>query len=74
MTAGPGGFGLARGVVDGFDREVGLGTIVADDGGRWPFHCTVIADGSRDIAVGTEVSFVRTWGGPGRWEAATVTV
>lgn len=71
--AGGAGFGPARGVVDAYDREVGLGTIVADDGSRWPFHCTVIADGSRDIEVGTAVGFLRTWGGPGRWEAVAVT-
>lgn len=65
-------FGPARGVVESFDADVGLGVIVADDGGRWPFHCTVIADGTRTIDVGAEVGFVRTWGGPGRWEAAAV--
>ena len=40
-----------------FDKEVGLGEITRDDGWVLPFHCIVIADGSRDIAVGTEVEF-----------------
>ena len=66
-------FGPARGVVEAFDADVGLGTIVSDDGARWPFHCTVIADGSRTIDVGTAVRFQRSWGGPGRWEAWAVT-
>ena len=65
-------FGPARGVVESFDDDAGLGVIVADDGGRWPFHCTVIADGTRTIAPGTAVHFERTWGGPGHWEAAAV--
>jgi cold shock CspA family protein len=67
------GLGVGVGVVESFDVEVGLGTIVDVEGRSWPFHCTVIADGSRDIAVGTRVHFDRSWGGPGRWEAAAVT-
>lgn len=66
-------FGSARGVVADFDADVGLGTIVDSDDVAWPFHCTAIVDGSRTIDVGTPVVFDRTWGGPGRWEAATVT-
>ena len=46
-----------RGTVTSFDKEVGLGEITRDDGWVLPFHCIVIADGSRDIAVGTEVAF-----------------
>jgi len=65
-------FGSAAGVVEEFDAEVGLGTIVDDEGRRWPFHCTVIADGTRTIEVGTRVRFDRSWGGPGRWEAVAV--
>ena len=67
MSLGPG-----RGVVDSFDADVGLGVIVDDEGRRWPFHCTVIADGSRTIDPGTDVHFERSWGGPGRWEANAV--
>ena len=35
----------------------GLGEIADDSGTVWPFHCVSIADGSRDIAVGTRVEF-----------------
>lgn len=66
-------FGPAVGLVESFDDEVGLGVIVDGDGGRWPFHCTAIADGSRTIEVGATVRFDRSWGGPGSWEAAAVT-
>jgi cold shock CspA family protein len=46
-----------RGTVTSFDRVVGLGEITRDDGWVVPFHCIVIADGSRDIAEGTDVEF-----------------
>jgi cold shock CspA family protein len=46
-----------RGTVSVFDPEVGLGEVTAEDGAPIPFHCTVIADGSRTIAVGTAVEF-----------------
>jgi cold shock CspA family protein len=59
-------------VVVEFDAEIGLGAIEADDGTRWPFHCTVIADGSRTIPVGARVRFDRRSGGPGHWEAYSV--
>lgn len=45
------------GRVTGFDRRRGLGEITDTDGRVWPFHCAVIADGSRSIDVGTSVSF-----------------
>jgi cold shock CspA family protein len=57
------------GKVDSFDKEVGLGQVRANDGRLYPFHCTEIADGSRDIAVGTEVAFVPAAGHKGTWEA-----
>ena len=46
-----------HGTVTSFDKEVGLGEITRDDGWVLPFHCIVIADGSRDIAIGAEVEF-----------------
>ena len=46
-----------RGTVTTFDKVVGLGEITRDDGSVMLFHCVVIADGSRDIPVGTEVEF-----------------
>ena len=65
-------FGHGAGVVEEFDADVGLGTIVDDEGRRWLFHCTVITDGSRTIDAGTRVRFDRVAGGPGRWEAVAV--
>jgi cold shock CspA family protein len=57
-----------RGTVTAFDRVVGLGEITRDDGRVVPFHCIVIADGSRDIPVGAEVEF-DLMGKLGRYEA-----
>lgn len=48
---------MAFGVVTAFDAAVGLGTVSADDGAEYPFHCVEIADGSRTIAVGAAVRF-----------------
>jgi cold shock CspA family protein len=55
-----------------FDERRGLGEIAGDDGAVYPFHCTVIADGSRTIAVGTAVEFQRVPGHLGRWEASSI--
>jgi cold shock CspA family protein len=69
------------GTVVRFDEAVGLGDIAAavstgaGDGGaagRYPFHCTQIADGSRTVAVGARVSFGLLAGRAGRWEAADI--
>jgi cold shock CspA family protein len=60
-----------RGVVTSFDEAVGLGSITASDGTRHPFHCIEIADGSRSIAAGAEVSF-DVLAKLGRWEAANI--
>lgn len=64
---------MKTGRVDGFDEHVGLGTVRADDGGTYPFHCTAIADGSRTIAVGARVVFAVQPGPGGRWEAGGIT-
>jgi CspA family cold shock protein len=61
-----------RGVVADFDAAVGLGTVRDDAGRPYPFHCTQIADGSRDIATGTPVEFELTAGYLGRWEASRI--
>ncbi len=60
------------GSVTEFDERRGIGEIAGDDGAVYPFHCTVIADGSRTIAVGTAVEFERVPGHRGRWEAASI--
>jgi cold shock CspA family protein len=60
-----------RGTVTTFDKEVGLGEITRDDGWVVPFHCIVIADGSRDIPIGVEVEF-ELMCKLGRYEAAHI--
>jgi cold shock CspA family protein len=46
------------GTVAEFDEHVGLGVVLTSDGSRYPFHCTQIADGSRNIDNGAAVMFV----------------
>jgi cold shock CspA family protein len=62
---------LRTGTVVAFDAQVGLGEVEADDGSRLPFHCIVIADGSRSIEVGARVSF-DLLAKLGRWEASSI--
>ena len=62
-----------RGKVVSFDEEAGVGQVSSEDGGNYPFHCTQISDGSRQIAVGTPVEFAVAPGHLGRWEAQAVT-
>jgi CspA family cold shock protein len=60
------------GVVSEFDEAAGLGTVTADDGAVYRFHCTQIADGTRSIDVGTRVCFdVVAWH-QGRYEAVAL--
>jgi cold shock CspA family protein len=61
-----------RGTVERFDTAQGLGEIKAADGATYPFHSTVIADGSRTIEVGAAVEFEVIPGHLGQWEAAAV--
>lgn len=68
MTAGA----VLRGRVVAFDARRGLGEVEADDGRRFPFHCTRIAGGTRHIEVGARVCFEIGPGLPGRWEACRV--
>jgi cold shock CspA family protein len=60
------------GLVDEFDDARGLGSILGDDGRRYPFHCTAIADGSRHVPIGARVVFSRAAGHLGRIEARAV--
>jgi len=60
-----------RGTVTAFDESAGLGLISAANGVEHPFHCIEIADGSRAIDPGTEVSF-DLLAKFGRWEAANI--
>jgi cold shock CspA family protein len=61
------------GTVAEFDEHKGYGTVRADDGAEYFFHCTRISDGTRTIAVGTLVAFDVAPGHLGRWEATAVT-
>jgi cold shock CspA family protein len=60
------------GVVSSFDDPRGLGMITGSDGVPRRFHCTQIADGSRTIAAGTEVTFTEIAAPDGTWEAGSV--
>jgi hypothetical protein len=64
--------GDQHGRVVGFDPRRGLGTVETPDGTRYPFHCTRIADRSRDVAVDTDVTFRVVPGHQGAWEADAV--
>lgn len=46
-----------RGAVSAFDEPSGIGVITADDGDDVAFHCVSIADGTRVIDVGAQVTF-----------------
>lgn len=58
-----------NGTVTAFDDDRGLGTVTGEDATAYPFHCTAVADGTRTIAVGAEVTFDVVAGHLGRWEA-----
>ena len=60
---------VTRGKVTQFDDRRGLGEVTADDGTVYPFHCTRIADGTRQIARDTTVEFEVIAGHLGRYEA-----
>ena len=64
---------MPHGVVADFDEHKGYGTVRSGDGRELFFHCTEIADGSRTIAAGTEVTFEVAAGHLGRWEATSIT-
>lgn len=64
--------GSVRGTVTAFDDPRGLGVVTTADGRELAFHCTAVADGTRTIAVGTEVAVQIGPGLPGRWEAVVV--
>lgn len=63
---------MVYGTVRSFDAARGVGEIAGRDGVTYPFHSTVIADGTRTIADGAEVEFDVVAGHLGRWEAAAI--
>jgi len=58
-----------QGRVVEFDEHVGMGAVEGDDGSRLDFHCVAIADGSRSIDVGADVTYDVVPGRLGRYEA-----
>jgi cold shock CspA family protein len=48
---------VLSGIVTGYDAQVGLGTVTADDGTEYLFHVVEIADGTRSIDTGQPVCF-----------------
>lgn len=60
-----------RGRVMSFDADLGLGTVESATGAVHTFHCIEIIDGTRNIAVGSDVSF-RLLAKFGRYEAADI--
>jgi CspA family cold shock protein len=63
---------VLQGKVESFDPEVGLGEVRALDGRRYPFHCTEIVDGTREIDPGTNVEFLAAPGHRGTWQALSL--
>jgi cold shock protein len=61
-----------EGSVVAFDEDKGYGTVRASDGRDLFFHCTQIADGTRTIDVGADVTFDVVAGHLGRYEAAAI--
>ena len=64
--------GPQLGTVEAFDSHACLGTIVDTAECRWPFQCTALADGSREVEPGTPVTFVVARRHGGTFEADRV--
>jgi cold shock CspA family protein len=64
-----------NGTVVEFDDAAGIGRVRDDGPGGVTrfFHCTAIADGTRTIAVGADVTYDVRPGHLGQWEAAEIT-
>jgi cold shock CspA family protein len=65
---------IRTGVVVAFDAERGLGTVREASGRELGFHCTAVADGSRQIDEGAHVLFVVRPGHRGRYEARDLVI
>jgi len=61
-----------NGTVAEFDEAKGYGTVRTEDGRDLFFHCTQIADGTRTIPSGAQVTFEIVPGHNGRWEATDI--
>jgi hypothetical protein len=60
------------GTVVDFDEPRGIGEVEDEMGKRHGFHCTAIADGSRNVGVGESVAYAVRPGRSGRWEAESL--
>ena len=58
--------------IDYYINAAGGPTRTGDDDRAYPFHCTKIADGTREIPVGAAVEFTVAPGPLGRWEAVAI--
>jgi cold shock CspA family protein len=65
---GPGGTAARHGRVVAFDAAIGIGRVTSG-ASDYVFHAAVIADGSRTIEIGAEVTFLPL-ARFGSWEAA----
>jgi cold shock CspA family protein len=65
---------IRHGAVTAFDPKRGWGTVTEDGGAAFDFHATAIADGSRTIALGADVTFLVEPGHRGLDEARSLTV
>jgi cold shock CspA family protein len=65
---------LHHGRVSTFDARRGWGTVTDDRGAAFDFHATAIADGSRTIPLGADVTFLVRPGHRGRYEGRALTV
>jgi cold shock CspA family protein len=59
------------GTVTTYDSGRGLGTVTDESGVPFGFHCAEISDGTREIRVGTGVTF-QALAKLGRYEAADI--
>jgi hypothetical protein len=66
--------GQHEGRVVTFDANRGLGEVEETDGVRRTFHCTQVADASREVPVGAAVRYVLVPASLGVWEASEVVV
>jgi len=63
---------VLTGTVVEFGEHRGLGNVRGDDGRQLAFHCTSVADGSRQIEPDTSVAYTVVAGHHGQWEASDV--
>ena len=61
------------GRVEQYLSSTGLGEVSDESGLRYPFHCTAIANGTREIPDGQPVRFVLRTARGGRLEADAIT-